>query len=94
MPEALTPSLTDYDRLVLAAVPEGGRDPWRVAGRTLTQLASVWEIGEALDELDVVGLVRELRGLEHLGYVTRARCRVRNREVWWRTSRGDEALDA
>jgi hypothetical protein len=90
--EALTPSLTEYDKRVLAAVPACGEKEW--FGREGTELSSVWEMAEAMDDLDVKGLWVELLALEHVGYVTQARSKSRGRVVWWRTRRGDEALDA
>jgi hypothetical protein len=87
MIEPLEPSLTVYDREVLAQVPRGG--DWEARLREGGPERSLWQVAEALDTIELVGLAQVLLGLERFGYVTSLR---RSRTVWWRTERGDEAV--
>lgn len=83
--EQIEPRLTTYDLRVLALVP-----PMWLEGEVLNPECprSIWQIGEALQILDLEGeLTRELRGLEHLGYVTECAG-----SRWERIEKGDRAL--
>jgi hypothetical protein len=83
--ETLEPGLTKADKRVLAAVPSGDRDlrPRNEQGGTVT----AWQIGEALNDLDVRDIWLTLRGLAQLGYAFDC-----GGSHWWRTRKGDEAI--
>lgn len=92
MSDALEPTLNANDRRVLALLPSERDEPMTVERiRAEREVAlTVWQIGEALDTLDLSFLRVQLRGLQHLGYVhesTRAK-----HDVYWRTPKGDEAI--
>lgn len=87
---ALEPKLTKHDLRVLTAVSPCGEDEWR--RREVDESVTVWQIGEALNVLDLFYLNRTLSGLEHLGYVDCAESSSRRRAVYWRTKKGDEAV--
>jgi hypothetical protein len=89
--EALEPKLTAFDRKVLAAIPESGGDENKWRCRQPGEYVTVWELGEALESLDLTELLTELNGLMHLGYVLNTFSRSRGRRVYWRTRKGDEA---
>lgn len=81
---ALEPVLTRADLRVLAKLP-----PSRSAS---TQAATLWEVGEALEVVDLHSVQLTLNGLHDLGYAVRASSRRRLRTVWWRTAKGDAAV--
>jgi hypothetical protein len=89
-PEALEPKLTAYDLKVLGAIPECGKPEWRK--REARECVTVWDLGEALETLDLDGLLTELAGLAHLGYARDTFSRSIGRRVYWRTPKGDEAV--
>jgi hypothetical protein len=88
-PDTLEPGLAKMDKRVLAAIPECGEIEQRL--RKGGEAVTVWQVGEALDTLDLVDLRRTLNGLEHLGYVEGAGV-LPARRVYWRTRKGDEVL--
>jgi hypothetical protein len=93
--DTLEPALTSYDRRVLTAVPASGDDrEWVTRVRQVDETATVWEIGQALNMLDLSEVTTILWSLQYLGYVRSAPSKSRKREVWWRTFKGDEALAA
>lgn len=79
---ALEPKPTKQDLRVLKAVP---REP----GEELT----IWQIGEVLETTELDDLERTLNGFQHLGYVGDALDHTRRRIVWWRTAKGDAAVE-
>ena len=83
----LEPRLTRSDLRVLRAFPpdseEFGADP--------AASASLWQVGERLDQMDLGSLLLTVLGLHHLGYLHQSTSRSRKCTVWWRTSKGDEA---
>jgi hypothetical protein len=78
------------DKAVLAAITECGPDEWR--DRKIDETVTIWQVGEALDTIDLHDVYRTMLGLEHLGYITWSRSLSRNRRVYWRTRKGDEVL--
>lgn len=88
----LEPKLTAYDLRVLRVVPEGGED-WLLLKRKVEDAATVWEIAERLDTLDLHDLLVSLRGFKHLDYVFAATSKSRRRTVYWRTAKGDAAVN-
>jgi hypothetical protein len=87
---ALEPTLTALDRQVLAALPEAGES---VIPREVDRSVTVWQVGERLDIIELFGTVQILLGLAQLGYAETSISKSRNRSVWWRTPKGDAAVD-
>jgi hypothetical protein len=88
--ESLEPGLTKADKRVLALVSKCGAHEWD--RREIGQAVSLWQIAEALNTCDLPDLRLTLSGLEHLGYVRSSHSVSRNRVVWWRSRKGDEAV--
>jgi hypothetical protein len=82
--ETLEPGLTKADKRVLAAVPTGDL-------AVKCGAASIWQLGATLRTTDLVDLLRTLKGLEHLGYITGIVTWDATKAQWWRTRKGDEA---
>lgn len=88
---ALEPKPTKQDLRVLKAVPACGGDRWR--RREVHETATVWQIAEALDMTDLQDLQLTLNGFFNFGYIDWAKSKSRNRRVWWRTPKGDAAVE-
>jgi len=88
--DALEPTLDEASLAVLLAVPECGEgNPWR--RRETHEVASLWQVAEAVDSTDLADVKLTLNGLMHLEYIVRSESRSRKRDVWWRLPKGDKA---
>jgi predicted MarR family transcription regulator len=92
MSDALEPKLNANDRRVLALLPSERDEPMTVERirAEREEALTVWQVGEALDTLDLSFLRVQLRGLQHLGYVHESK--HGKHDVYWRTPKGDEAI--
>lgn len=79
--DAIEPTLTKGDLKCLAAVPSS----------LASVSVSVWQVGEALDEVNLTDVLLTLNGLLRFGYMASGDPRKRGVR-WVRTAKGDEAV--
>ena len=73
----LEPSLSALDKRVLRAIPDDE-----------SPAIDVWDLGRALDEMDLPTLLQILRGMEHFGLVYRHWTGSRKPDLFTRTHKG------
>jgi hypothetical protein len=90
MSVALEPVLDRESLRVLRAIPECGENQFR--SRTIFEAVTLWQVAETIDSTDLRDVQLTLNGLVHLGYTDHTVSKIRKRQVYWRTRKGDDAV--
>ena len=88
---ALEPKLDPISLEVLRAIPACGTGA-EFRRRAVDEAWTLWQIGEEIRSSDLADVLLTLNGLVHLNYACQTRSVSRQRTVYWRTVRGDEAV--